>query len=64
MTREVTNEKELLEILELAKTGEQKMREISERAEALALKCQRWYEEAAGTKLPEQPTVHYGRSQS
>lgn len=59
MTQKVPNEQELLEILELAKIGEQQMREISDRAEALALKCQRWYEEATATKLPKQPTVHY-----
>lgn len=45
MTLEVPNEKELLSILELAKIGEQQFLDINERAEVLALKCQRWYEE-------------------
>lgn len=58
MTLEVPNDKELLEILELAKIGEKQIIEISSRAEALALKCQRWYEEATGQKLPEQPTIY------
>lgn len=64
MTREVPNEKELLSILELAKIGEKQIISISSQAEALALKCQRWYEEATGQKLPEQPTIHYGHYES
>lgn len=35
---------ELLEMLELAKLGEQKLKEVAEMATALAQKCQRWHE--------------------
>lgn len=41
MTEQVPNEKELMEILELAKVGEQKLREMSEFATAMAEKWQR-----------------------
>lgn len=44
MTQKVLDEKELLEILELAKIAEQKMREASEMATAMAQKYQSWYE--------------------
>jgi hypothetical protein len=37
------NEKELLEILDLAKDGENKLKVISEQATALAEKCKYWY---------------------
>ena len=41
MTEQVPNEKELMEILELAKVGEQKLKEMSEFATAMAEKWQR-----------------------
>ncbi len=41
MTEQVPNEKELMEILELAKLGEQKLREMSEFATEMAEKWQR-----------------------
>jgi hypothetical protein len=44
MTTQVSNEKELLEIVELAKVTEQKAREMSDKATAIAEKCQCWYE--------------------
>lgn len=44
MRKQVPSDNELLEILELAKVAEQKMREASEMATAMAQKCQRWYE--------------------
>lgn len=50
MTQEIPKEKELLEILELAKMGEQKLREASEMATAMAKKCQHWYEAAQAKK--------------
>lgn len=43
-------EKELLEILELAKDGEKKLQAISELATSFAEKCQRWYEEGIAIK--------------
>lgn len=56
MTKQKTSEqeKELLEILELAKEGEQKLQEISEIATKLAQKCQYWYEERIPRKLQKQ----------
>ena len=59
MTKQVPNEKELLEILELAKNSEQKLKEACKIAEGMSKKYQGWYEEATGQKLPEQPTIHY-----
>lgn len=50
MTKEIAKEKELLEILELAKMSEQKLKEASEIATAMAEKCQRWYEAAQAQK--------------
>jgi hypothetical protein len=50
MTQKVPDEKELLEILELAKIAEQKMREASEMATAMAQKCQSWYEAKQSVK--------------
>lgn len=52
MSQKMTSEKEqeLLEILELAKEGEQKLKKISETATNLAEKCQQWYEEAISKK--------------
>lgn len=44
MTQQVPNEKELLEILEIAKIGERKMKEVSEGLTTLSEKCQRWHE--------------------
>lgn len=44
MKKKAPDEKELLEVLELAKVAEQKMREASEMATALAEKCKSWYE--------------------
>ena len=44
MKTKVPNEKELLEILEIARVAEEKARVMSEMATALAEKCQRWYE--------------------
>lgn len=54
MTEKVLNEKKLLEILELAKTGEQQLKEISEMATAMAEKYQRWYEEGMARKQKEE----------
>ncbi|MFB2833851.1 hypothetical protein [Floridanema evergladense] len=55
MTEQMPAEKEekLLEILELAKIGEQKMKEASEMATAMAEKYQRWYEEGMARKQKE-----------
>ncbi len=58
MTQEIPKEKELLEILELAKMSEQKLREASEMATAMAEKCQRWYEAAPAQKA-KKSTLHY-----
>ncbi|WP_181280718.1 hypothetical protein [Aphanothece hegewaldii] len=44
------SEKELLEILELVKEEEQKLKKISETATNLAEQCQKWYEEAISKK--------------
>ena len=41
MTEQIPNEKELMEILELAKLGEQKLRQMSEFATEMAEKWQR-----------------------
>lgn len=49
----VEKEKKLLEILELAKIGEQKLKEVSEMATAMAEKYQRWYEEGMARKQKE-----------
>ncbi len=46
MTPKVLDEKEMLEILELAKIAEQKMRE----ATAMDQKCQRWHEAKQSVK--------------
>lgn len=56
MTKQKTSEqeKELLEILELAKEGEQKLQEISNLATKLAQKCQSWYEQRIPRKLHKQ----------
>lgn len=50
MTPKVLDEKEMLEILELAKIAEQKMREASEMATAMAQKCHRWHEAKQSVK--------------
>jgi hypothetical protein len=50
MTKPIDQEKELLEILALAKDGEKKLQAISELATSLAEKCQRWYEEGRAIK--------------
>lgn len=50
MTKHVPSDKELLEILELAKVGEQKLKEAAEMATALAQKYQRWYEAKQGER--------------
>jgi hypothetical protein len=44
MTQKLLNEHEMLEILELAKFAERKMKEASEIATAMSEKCQSWYE--------------------
>lgn len=59
MTEQVPNEKELLEILEIARNSEQKLKEACKMAESMSKKYQGWYEEATGQKLPEQLTIHY-----
>lgn len=59
MTKQLPNEKELLEILELAIIAEKKLKEACKMAESMSEKYQGWYEEATGQKLPEQPTIHY-----
>jgi hypothetical protein len=45
MNKQVTeqNEQKLLELLELAKDGENKLKIINEKATALAEKCKNWY---------------------
>lgn len=55
MTEQVPNEKELREILELTKLGEQKLREMSEFATEMAEKWQRKAEarRAAAAKKQE-----------
>ncbi len=58
MTQETPKEKELLEILELAKTSEQKLREASVMATTMAEKCQRWYEAAQAQKA-KKATLHH-----
>lgn len=60
MTEQVLNEKELLEILQIAITSEQKLKKACKMTESMSKKYQGWYEEATGQKLPEQPTIHYG----
>ncbi len=50
MKTDKLTEKQLQEILELAKIAEQKMRESSEGLAALANKCRRWYQNE-NTKL-------------
>ena len=47
MTTKVPNEKELLEIVELAKVAEHKARKMSEMATEIAQKCQIWYDAKA-----------------
>lgn len=42
--------KNFIEILELVKEEEQKLKKISEMATNLAEKCQKWYEEAISKK--------------
>lgn len=64
MTEQDLKEKELLSILELARTAEQKLKKACHQAESMSKKYQGWYEEATGEKLPEQPTIHYGRCES
>ena len=59
MAKQVPHEKELLEILELARNSEQKLKEACKMAESMSKKYQGWYEEATGQKRPEQPTIHY-----
>ena len=59
MTKQVPNEKELLEILELARNSEQKLKEACKMAESMSKKYQGWYEEATGQKMPEQPIIYY-----
>ena len=59
MMKQVPNEKELLEILEIARNSEQKLKESCKIAESMSKKYQGWYEEVTGEKLPEQPTIHY-----
>lgn len=59
MREQVPNEKELLEILEIARSSEQKLKEACKMAESMSKKYQGWYEEATGQKLQEQPTIHY-----
>lgn len=59
MKEQVLNDKELLEILEIAKNSEQKLKEACKMIESMSKKYQGWYEEATGQKLPEQPTIHY-----
>lgn len=54
MTQKVLDEKKLLEILELAKIGEQQLKEISEMATAMAEKYQSWYEEGMAIKQKEE----------
>ena len=51
MIQEVPDEKELLEILELARIAEQKMREASDMATAMAQKCEGWYKAKQAQKL-------------
>ena len=59
MVKQVPNEKELLEILELARISERKLKEACKIADGTSKKYQGWYEEVTGEKLPEQPTIHY-----
>ena len=59
MMKQIPDEKELLEILELARISERKIKEACKIAEGMSKKYQGWYEEATGQKLPEQPTIHY-----
>ena len=59
MMKQIPDEKELLEILELARISEQKLKEACKMAESMSMKYQCWYEEATGQKLPDQPTIHY-----
>ncbi len=51
MIQKVPDEKELLEILELARIAEQKMREASDMATAMAQKCEGWYKAKQAQKL-------------
>lgn len=64
MTEQILNEKELLEILEIARASEQKLKEACKMTESMSKKYQGWYEKATGQKLPEQPTIHYGSCES
>jgi hypothetical protein len=51
MTQKILDENEMLEIVELAKIAEQKMKEASEIATAMSEKCQSWYEVKKSVKL-------------
>ena len=59
MTKQVPTEKELLEIMELARISERELKEACKIAEGMSKKYQGWYEESTGQKLPEQQTIHY-----
>ena len=50
MAKQVPSDRELLEILELAKLGEQKLKEVAEMATAMAQKYQSWYEAKQSVK--------------
>lgn len=64
MREQVPNKKELLEILEIARNSEQKLKEACKMAESMSKKYQGWYEEATGQKFPEQLTIHYAPCES
>ncbi|MGK7878265.1 MAG: hypothetical protein AB4426_34675 [Xenococcaceae cyanobacterium] len=51
MTQQVPNEKELLEILELARVAEEKARQMAEMATAIAKKYEGWYKAKQAQKL-------------
>ncbi|WP_019502967.1 hypothetical protein [Pseudanabaena sp. PCC 6802] len=50
MNQKALDENEILEILELAKVAEQKMKEASEIATGMSEKCQSWYEAMRSVK--------------
>lgn len=64
MTKQTPNEKELMEILEIAKIFEQKLKDTCNMTKSMAKKYQVWYEEATGQKLSEQPISHYEHCES
>ena len=58
MTKQTPNEKELMEILEIARISEKKLKDACQMTKSMSKKYQVWYEEATGQKFSEQPISH------